>query len=751
MKAATRLTGLIALIAPLLLAGWTGTAMAESDDPFALADDDEATPVVVFDNVVRLKLGAVSRNNFAFSKYTDLDDSGAWLNGDLFYTGLAGDRHSTWTIDLTDLGRKTRDLSLLFNTADLLRIDVHYQEISSRGNNTGRTPYTGTDTLTLPASWVPAVNAGGFVANPVSHRVANELLRRTLALSVSKMLDSGVNFGATATVGDRSGSKFQGMAIYSNAANPQAVILPVPVDEETAEWVLHLGYAGQRLIVDSRASFTAFDNHVNLVSWQNPYASGLGPSVDYPAGVGAYSPSPDYHMTAWSLASSFRASDRLRFTLEGMTSETTQQQPLQLYTANTLLGVATPLPVDTLTEPLKTNMLTVGMVVQPIDRGTIHLRYRFNERDNQIDRHAWQYVRGDGASQQPAEFALFNRPLKLQKDWYTVEGALRLPDRTRLSLTWDHEETLRNYASVTETEEDTLMFKVDPAATAQWQHRLELSVANLAGGTYEWSQSFFQELATDLIARIPDDQRWTNHPLLRQYHLANQNKTTFKWSSSYFPDDKWLIQGSVRGFDVSFDKSELGLTKARHINGNLNLHFVGSETYNSWIYVDYDADERLQTGRDFLGGLYKPANRVTPPLPEGSDPTRNYSIKQNGRSLTAGIGMAWHISDLWSVKTAYTWLRALEDYDVTTYGARDLTGTDFPTVKYVLHSLQSGVEYTLSDNLLITADHTWYRYHNNDWAYADLAIGDIDKLLTTGISNPNETVNLFQLGMNYRF
>jgi hypothetical protein len=293
--------------------------------------------------------------------------------------------------------------------------------------------------------------------------------------------------------------------------------------------------------------------------------------------------------------------------------------------------------------------------------------------------------------------------------------------------------------------------KVNLPRTEQLGQRFEMSVSNLAGSTYEWSQSFFQQQTVALINQIPDDQRWTNHPLLRQYHLANQEKISAKWSTSWFPNEAWMLQGNLSSYLVNFDKSELGLTDVLTSNLNLNLHYMGSETYSSWVWIDYTADERTQWGRDFRGGLQKPANQIFPPLAQGSDPTRNYEVEQGGDSISVGFGTKWQVSDRWSLDMSYAWLLAEETYEVRALGARDLAGTDLPDTRYEMHNLTTSLGYELQNGLLLSLEHQYFRYTDSSWQYDDLAIGDINKLLGTSQLNPNEAVNMLLLGVSYRF
>lgn len=735
----------------LLATSSNAVAQDELFDPFALGSE-EMEPEVIYYNYAKLRVGYVSDDNFQFGKYDDFFEDGAWVMGDLFYSSR-GDS-SAWSLDVTELGQESQALTLTYDTKGNLGIVLDYSESPIRRNDTGLTPFMGGpfgggENLVLPSTWVAGVNTGDFSMAQITHEISNDVIRKNLGLEISRLFGMGLRLTGNASLEEKSGTMLQGMAIYSNAANPQAVVLPVPVDQETSEFELAAGFSNRSLSLEVRGGFTRFKNDHDLITWENPYASGLG-AADYPTGVGGFAPAPDYEMVSWGGTLGYRVTDAIYFTLEGMTSATEQQDPLQGYTARP--GAATTPPSRMfLDDALTTNLLDTSVSARLLDNFSVKVGYRFNERENEMARYAWQYVRGDSETQLGPEYALFNRPLHLQKDTYTVEGKYRLENRTTLAVVYDYEETQRNFASVTETEEDIVTFKLAPPRNGKLNQRFELSVSNLAGSTYEWSRSFFQEYAVDLINQIPDDQRWTNHPLLRQYHLANREKTTATWTATYFPTETWMWQGTLSSHDVTFDKSELGLTDVLTASANLSVHYLGSETYNAWLWIDYANDERTQTGRDFNGGLQKPANEVNPPLPEGSDPARNFDVEQQGQSAAVGMGMEWQISDKWSIETAYTYLWAEERYEITTFGARDLAGTDLPDSRYEMHNLETTLDFDLNDRFVLSIVHEYFRYTDTSWQYDGLAIGDIDKVLTTGRINPNEAINMLSLTLSYSF
>ncbi len=729
-----------------------GTPAALAEEDFDLGgdfgmDEEEAAPAPWL-NFVTLKLNFVSDDNFSFSKYRDFGDEGFDADLDLRYRSLSST--SFWTLEIDDLGRDGQDLRLLWRNASNLTLDFSYQETLWNDNNTGITPFSGTSTLTLPATWVPGVNTSSFAAAQFANQFDQDLLRKRLSLTLDKRFSSQFDVGASFAVEEKTGTYMQGMAIYSNAANPQAVLLPAPVDQETTEFEIYGSYTLSNLSVSGRYWMTDFDNNLQAISWQNPYVSGLGAAVDYPNGFGSYAPSPDYEHVGYSVSAAYRFGRMATLTIDAAETETEQQEPLLPYSGNTL-WLTVPLPATAMDASLETSMLNVALLTRPMDKVNFNLRYRFNERDNTATRYAWNYVRGDAANPVNTDSAVYNKPLNHEFERYTAEAIYRLPDSGKLQLAYDFEEKYRNYAAVTKTEEDIFSFRLHVPRTEHFTHRFEAELSKLDGSTYEWSRSFFQTLAESLINQIPDNVRWTNHPLLRQYHVAYQEEMKFRWLTNWTPTDAWLLQLVAEDRSVDFDRSELGLREVTQSSANFSVTYMGSESYNSWMYLNYTDGMRLQFGRDFTGGLQKPANDIYPPLVEGSDPARNWAAAQNTDTFSIGFGMEWTVSDTLSVNANYAYMWAEEDYLISMGGARDLVGDDLPTVEYELHTLTTSIDYVWSENLKCQLAHQYYSYSDNNWQYSGLALATMAKVLATGQQNPDESINLITLALSYKF
>jgi hypothetical protein len=432
------------------------------------------------------------------------------------------------------------------------------------------------------------------------------------------------------------------------------------------------------------------------------------------------------------------------------TTSTRQTSELLPYTANSALRVTIPLPINSSDAPLVNRMLHVAAYTLPFARLGVNFEYDFEERDNQARQYAWQYVRGDSADQPGVDFAVFNRPRDETTSQYSVEASLRLPKRAKLQASYEYESTYRNFAAVTDTDKDKYSTSYQFNLGSNLQNRFELNYVQQRGSTYEWSRSFFQLLPVSLINQIAVDQRWINHPALRQYHLADSNEDVVSWRSTWQPNEQWWLQLLLRNNRVRYINSDLGVRDKNAMQGSIALNYMPSTTVTLQAHLDLRRDERDQRGRSFAGGINKPANVVVAPFPEGSDPARNYDVLERSDAASFGLDLNWTINEKVQLESHYNYLRADTEYQFRTFGPA-LSGAPLPDVLSKMHSLETSFSYAYTARITVTGTYVYYRYKDSDYALADVEATTIAKVLSVGASNPNDTLNLVSLTMNYQF
>ena len=681
----------------------------------------------------------VSADNFMPGKYTDLADDGVVLNGGYRYANRSDVQE--WAVKLENLGLDNRFLDLSFREARGLHVNASYREILYQGLE-GTTSFRGNSVLTLPAGWQTASRTSGFSA--ATREFRNELKRKSLNLSLDHRVSTSLRIGVSAELTRKEGITTRGGAIYSNAANPVAALLPIPVDQDTRRLGVDLSWAAGGRHLSVSAGHLAFNNHEPLVSWQNPYSAGMGIDVDYPQGVGGLAGAPDYDQQSLGASGSFRIGNKIRVVLSGAAYDVEQQDDLPGYTINPALTATAPLPISSLDAALEVRRLDITVHGQVNRALSGKFRYRYKQRDNTANRYLWLPVPGDSKDQVPDRLAVYNRPLEKNTDFYELEGKYRLPGGEAIIAGYSYEDIYRNYAAVTNAEEETWRLALQ-SGNSPMRHRITSSLVNHSGSTYQWANSFLQLASIELINNTPDDQRWSNHPLLRQYHLANHETVALGWQTDWTLNGKWNLQFSLDGKQVDFDKSELGLTEIETRSGSLTASYTATDQLSAWAWLEADQEKRYQTGRDFTGGIQKPANQIYPPLAQGSDPARNYDTRQKNRTLAFGIGYNWEIRDNLTISQSWVSFDAREDYAISTSGARDLQGGSPGEIRYRLHDLNTTLKYLWRPAVTLSLTHRYLRYQDDDFQ-REAAISNV---LLAGFRNPDDVINVIGLSIKY--
>jgi len=735
----------LALLAPLLL----HAGLSAAEEAFG--------PTAGTSGGIELGIGYPSDKSFTFGRYNGWNDDTAkpvfnvdyhqWqpdgiLGGTLDYVDLTG----------TDLGLDTRRANLALGTTGGFRLALDYDALQTNYNFTGRTPFRGSGAaLTLPAGWVAANTTGGMLGfDEVARRFDQQLERERWGISLAKRFNDGVSLSAGFSTEDKSGTGTMGGAFYFDASNGHSAILPRPVDYTTNQFDAALHFLRDALSLDLSYFYSRFDNDSSGLSWQNPYGDSFGPAVDYPTGIGQMALEPDNDMHQVRLLASYLLTSKLRLSLDGSYARTTQDDTFLPFTANPGLTPGAPLPRRDLDGEVDTSTFNIAAHYRPLSKLTLQAKWRFEDRHNDSPRDGYLYVRGDAWAPSDSRFTVYNSPHSRRLNRGELEASYRLPLASRLSASYSYEEIDRKNAAVRETEEDIYVLALSSRPAAGWTARLELSYRDRAASTYHWDQSYYAYYDADLINLIPDNQRYTNHPLLSQYYLANRELREGKFSLGYAPGGSWSLNFDYIHTDTDHGKNDLGLQEEQRDHATLSAGLQPAGPVSLTFYYSYDRYETEQLGRAFRGGIEKNAFEIYPPLPQASDPARNWETEGEDETHSLGANLRWSATERLETEFDYTFVDAAGAQDFTTFGAADLDETPLPDLENTLHSFLARATYQLRERLSLKFDYRYYRYEEDNWAIDRVRHDTLDKVLSTGESSPDDDIHFFQVSIRYR-
>ncbi len=739
-----------AFVLPLLTALATGAlAQAAEDDSAATEQYSplglQARPArsnwdTLDANALRLGLGYTSDDNYMFGEYNGLSQQGPTAIADLRWQ----DFHSSdnyWQVSLQDMGLDTREGKAIWGRADRLRLTLGFDSQQQVRNDSGQTPFSGNVQQTLPGGWVSGQTTNEFATLDGALRDFDRVLDRDKAyMAIDARLNDQWSVNSNLSYEHKEGHGDAGAGIYIDGASADAVLLRTPVDYGTTEFDIGVAYDAQRLHLNGQLAYSKFDNDDQLLVWQNPYSS-YGADVRYPAGTGGLGLAPDNDQTSGRLSGSYLFSPKVRLQFDGSYALASQDQNYAPFTVNEALVVTVPVPRSDFGGDVATSTGNVRLLWNPAPKLNTEVFYKLRDRDYDITRDGYLYVRGDGRDQPEPLMTVYNTDHDLTTQTAGAEVGYRLPLNSKLSFEYAYEQVERRNAPVEQTEEDryTLGYRIQP--WPNFSSRLKLEYGDRAADDYEWAQAYYALLDTELINATPDSQRYITHPLLMKYYMANRERWESSADFSYLPATRWNLNLNLLWRDDDYDASALGLTEAQWYRGQFSASYALSDAVSASAYTGYDQYQSDQYSRNFRGGPEKDAFAVYAPLPQASDPQQDWQSDGTDSSVTLGANLQWQLAPDVQLKLDYSFVDTRSEQSLTTQPGATVTASDLPDVNTRLHHLQASSIWQLRDNLALQFDYQFYSYETDDWAWDNVQVATIGKVLTFGQTNPNEDIH----------
>jgi MtrB/PioB family decaheme-associated outer membrane protein len=517
------------------------------------------------------------------------------------------------------------------------------------------------------------------------------------------------------------------------------------VDYRTTAFDLGLTYSNGKLNLEGRVDYSDFDNKDDILVWQNPYRS------RYPDSAGGLGLAPDNEHLQGRITGQYIITPTARFQFDGSYAITEQDQDYLDYSVNPSASLDEPLPRDSFDGEAQTGTFNAKLWLRPLNKLDFDLFYKGRERDYDNPRDGYRYIRGDGLSQPREALTVYNTSHHFQSQTMGIEGTYRMPMRSRLQLEYAYELVERENAAVEETKEDrfTLGYRIQPMDNVT--ARVELLYGDRQADTYNWDQRFYALLDTELINATPDNQRYINHPELSQYYMSNREREQGKLDLTWTPTQSWHLNFNMLLQDDDYDQTYTGLRYAYWQRFHLSASYNPSSDISATLYGGLDSYESEQMGRSFRGGAEKNAFEIYPPLPQASDPDRDWRMDVTDESITLGANINWQLSETIELEADYSFVDTESDQDYRSYGAADVDPQDMPTIETTLHHFEASGTWQMRKDLSFKLDYQYYRYSSDDWALQDVQANTIDKVLTFGAKNPNEQIHYVGVSAIYRW
>jgi hypothetical protein len=383
----------------------------------------------------------VSDDSARFGEYTGLDEDGVYANGGADMVYRAGEGYAV-AVDARDLGLDSRSIDLRVGRQGTWVVDLMWDEIPRRLDDTTRTVYSGlgSDRLVLPSSWV----RGNFTSDltALDANLRDFTLgwdRQTAGLGFEFVQSDRLRYEADWRRQTKEGPRAHLGQFHRHRPGPrQAAGLPDGRSRCGA------GVCRLRLECSPRV--------LRLLLQQQGHVPDVGQPVQRPgartlgAGAGQSLPpgllSGSYRFATWdSTLNASYARGRME-----------QTDTLAAYTINPLIP-SMALPREKFDGRVDTTAANVRWTATPIDRLRISSEYRYNERDNQSGQYTWNAIQSDSFPTVPFEnpaYGFENRDLSFMGDY-------RFSNLVSGSAGWIQKVRKRDDQNVNRTEEDSVL------------------------------------------------------------------------------------------------------------------------------------------------------------------------------------------------------------------------------------------------------------------------------------------------------
>lgn len=660
-------------------------------------------------------VGYVSDDAYRFGRYTGLQQQGAYAVGDLDARAFDEDG-GYWRARGTNLGLESRYLRVEGGIRGQQQYFMEYDGIPDYRSDSGASPYLGVGSglLTLPSGFdIDTTLAGDLQPLKIETERERIGLGTTLFAPQHWRLEVAVNHetrdgidrigGAIAgTPGHGGGGGGDGGGGGGIVGNTTAALLAEPIDYTTDLVDVSLQYARDRGSIDLGYHVSLFDNDERSLTWEDAFAPGV---------FGSQALAPDNQFHQVSLSGTYLLPDSSHLTALVSTGRMTQDEDFQAYTVNP--GVATlPLARDSLDAEVWVTTAQLKLATRPLPKLRLNAEYRYDERDSNTAVNDYDVVVAD-AFNRPG--TVENRPLSYERNQFELSANYRIGAATSLQGGYRFDDMSRDYTVLDwqDTEEDTLFVK--------WKHRPHEAV----------DLALYAEAGDRDGSGDPDFPG--ENPALREYYLADRERSSYGASLNYQAADNLSLGASADYLQDEYDDTEIGLTESRQPSYTLDAAWQPRENLTTHAFYTREDIDSKQSG--------SAAGTTTPDWKADFDDTVD----------TCGIGAKLTgIRGRWDVGTDLVYSRSRGEADLHDLAAPG-TEVPYPDLETTLTSLKLWTQYHYRSNISLKLSYWYENYSADDWSLDHLQPDSIGNLLLLGEDTQDYHVHAFAAAISYRF
>jgi MtrB/PioB family decaheme-associated outer membrane protein len=687
----------------LLVAAMVPVMRAQAEDAAAVDTSKWVCKYCTFEEpgfsfTPNLGVGYVSDDSAKFGEYNGMDSQGGYVIADA--DGRYRGKDGLWfDLSAVDLGLDSRFVGIEGGRQGQYQLHLSYKQLPHNISDTTSSPFlgAGTNTLTLPANWVPAGTTSGMTALGASLQNVNFETERRLfdlggALTSVKHWAFGVNFRHE----EKTGTRGTGGSFIFNDSR-----LPMPVDYQTDQFEASAAYKNERLQARFAYYGSIFNNDDAALVWANPYLPQSGGAI---TGQLALAPSNEFHQLVFSGA--YKIAERMQVTGDIALGRMTQNDTFLPYTINSSLPTQ-PLPANSLDGQVDTLTGNLRFTSTPTDKLRINAALAYNDRNNLTPQSEYDWISTDTGAATPRT----NLPYSFKHSVGSIDGAYNLTTGIRLYAGCSIDETKRDLQEVEYTNESNCWGKAGVQAK------------DLANFTFKWTHSL--RVGSDYLPNTFGTP--PQNPLMRMYTMADRSRDEVNMRIDATPGERFNL-----GFEanVSWDtyyNSVIGVLDGRSLSWAFDCSWMLSEKASANCFASHEQITSRQANAELLA-----------PSP--------LWIGDNSDTMdTAGAGFKYSVHEKLDLGLDYTLAKSTGEIVIKS------ATEGFPDLKTRLNSARVYINYATKKKLSLRLSYWYEDYRSDDWALDGVAPATVGNVLAFGQGTPSYFINVVALSGRYEF
>lgn len=649
----------------------------------------------------------VSDDSARFGDYTGLDEKGAYGNADadVMYRAEGGYAVS---VEAHDLGLDSRSIDLRVGRQGSWVVDLSWDELPRRLDDSGRTVYSGlgSNTLRLPAGWVRGNFASELTALDAS--LQDFTLgwdRKTAGLGIEFVPSERLRYEAEWTHQTKQG---RGLTWGNFLGTAQDLAKPLDYQTNQVDAALIYGGSGWNVRVGYFGSF--FSNKDTALTWDNPFN---GPD----RGRMAMAPDNLYHQLQLSGAYRFSVWDTSLNTSYAV-GRMKQSDALLQYTINPAIP-AQPLPRESFDGRVDTTHSNVRLTSRPADRLRLSAEYRYSERDNQSGQYEWAAVQSDAFQ----TLSFINPVYGFEHRDLSLMGDYRFSRMLQGAAGWQQKVRERDFQNVDRTEEDIYW------ARLRFRPVSELSLS-LRAETSSRDASEYQAIPSTGAGA-------EQNPLLRKYYLADRDRDLGQVQVEFIPSARLSLSARYERAEDRYDESVVGLVASDYDQFSAE---ASAQVWRALVLTAYYSRENYDSATVGAASFLVP--NTAPP---------NWEGRTEDRHDVHGVGLNWPGLADGRLDLRADWMRADTTGKIAMENPLGAPASAFPDLRSKLTGAEVMADWHLNPRWSLNLGWRWEKFSANDWAKDGVGPATIANVLTFGSQTLDYDVNVFLLGFRYNF